>query len=294
MVHIRIAFEPSVIELPLDALLPLRPITPRIIRSRKYARIASSVAEIGLIEPIVVAARDDDGRYLVLDGHLRLHALHELAAETAPCIVSDDDEAFTYNKRVNRLATVQEHYMIRRALDRGGSPETIAKALGLDARAIVRRRNLLDGIAPEVVELLEARNVNAVIFDVLRKMKIPKQLDAAELMVSVNNFTGSYAKAILAATKPSDLVKPGTPKQANGMTPEQMARMERELESLNRDYKAVEATFGDDVLNLVLASRYLGRLIANESVASYIDKRHPEILVEFRTIVGASSLDQPI
>ena len=25
---------------------------------------------------------------------------------------SDDDEAFTYNKRVNRLATVQEHYMI--------------------------------------------------------------------------------------------------------------------------------------------------------------------------------------
>ncbi|WP_340054741.1 formylglycine-generating enzyme family protein, partial [Pseudomonas sp. JAI120] len=56
---------------------------------------------------------------MLLDGHLRLHALAAAGEATAPCIVSDDDEAFTYNKRVNRLATVQEHYMISRALDRG-------------------------------------------------------------------------------------------------------------------------------------------------------------------------------
>jgi hypothetical protein len=30
-----------------------------------------------------------------------------------------DDEAFTYNKRVNRLSIVQEHFMILRAIDRG-------------------------------------------------------------------------------------------------------------------------------------------------------------------------------
>jgi len=36
-------------------------------------------------------------------------------------LIADDDEAFTYNKRVNRLATVQEHYMIVKALERGVS-----------------------------------------------------------------------------------------------------------------------------------------------------------------------------
>jgi hypothetical protein len=33
-------------------------------------------------------------------------------------LIADDDEAFTYNKRVNRLATIQEHYMIVKAIER--------------------------------------------------------------------------------------------------------------------------------------------------------------------------------
>ena len=48
-----------------------------------------------------------------------LEALRELAAQNALCLISTDDEAYTYNKRVNRLATVQEHFMILRALERG-------------------------------------------------------------------------------------------------------------------------------------------------------------------------------
>ena len=291
---VRIAFEQEVVDLPLDALLPLRQMTPKVTKSKRYERIATSVREIGIIEPIVVARPDGEGRHLLLDGHLRLHALVELGRGHAPCIVADDDEAFTYNKRVNRLATVQEHYMIRRALDRGVEPEMIARALGIDAKAVMRRRNLLDGISAEVAELLKDRNVNTHTFDVLRKMKPLRQFEAAELMASVNNFTASYAKAILAATRQGDLAKPERPKEVGGMTPEQMARMERELESINRDFKAVEDTFGDDVLHLVLASRYLGRIVGNENIAAYIDKRHPEILAEFRTIIAVSSLDQPI
>ncbi|CAN5418032.1 hypothetical protein BH10PSE1_BH10PSE1_07760 [soil metagenome] len=43
---------------------------------------------------------------------MRLSALREQGAEYANRLVADDDEAFTYNKRVNRLAVIQEHYMI--------------------------------------------------------------------------------------------------------------------------------------------------------------------------------------
>lgn len=288
---IRISFESKVLRIPVSSILPLRPMTKRILESKRYGRIAVSVHEIGVIEPLAVTKADADGRHMLLDGHLRLNALRERGEASAICIVSDDDEAFTYNKRVNRLATVQEHYMISRAIDRGVPPGMIATALGLDEKAVMRRRNLLDGIAEGAVEILKDRPVNPAVFDVLRRMKGYRQVETAELMASMNNFTANYAKAILAATRQQDLARPDRPKTMTGVTAEQMARMERELEKLNQDYRGIEATFGDDVLQLVLASRYLGRLIENAHVASYLESRHPDILREFRSIVAASSLD---
>ncbi|MFY8099377.1 MAG: plasmid partitioning protein RepB C-terminal domain-containing protein [Allorhizobium sp.] len=288
---IRISFESKVLRIPVSSILPLRPMTKRILVSKRYGRIAVSVHEIGVIEPLAVTKADADGRHMLLDGHLRLNALRERGEASAICIVSDDDEAFTYNKRVNRLATVQEHYMISRAIDRGVPPGMIATALGLDEKAVMRRRNLLDGIAEGAVEILKDRPVNPAVFDVLRRMKGYRQVETAELMASMNNFTANYAKAILAATRQQDLARPDRPKTMTGVTAEQMARMERELEKLNQDYRGIEATFGDDVLRLVLASRYLGRLIENANVANYLESRHPDILREFRSIVAASSLD---
>lgn len=288
---VRISFERRVIRIPIQSILPLRPVTKRITDSKRYARIAVSVHEIGVVEPLAVTKADSDGRHMLLDGHLRYHALKEQGEVTAACIVSDDDEAFTYNKRVNRLATVQEHYMITRAINRGVQPGMIAAALGLDEKAVMRRRKLLDGIADGAVEILKDRPVNPAVFDVLRRMKEYRQVETAELMASMNNFTANYAKAILAATRQQDLAKADRPKNVTGVTTEQMARMERELEKLNHDYRGIEATFGDDVLQLVLASRYLGRLIENANVANYLEARHPDILREFRAVVSASSLD---
>ena len=48
------------------------------------------------------------------------------------CLVANDDETYTYNSRINRLSTIQEHYMIRRAIQRGVTPERLAKALSVD------------------------------------------------------------------------------------------------------------------------------------------------------------------
>ena len=290
-IPVRISFERETLQLPISAILPLRPMARRITDSRRYGRIATSIGEVGVIEPLVVTRADEDGRHMLLDGHLRLHALQDRGEDTASCIVSDDDEAFTYNKRVNRLATVQEHYMIARAIDRGVPPGMIAAALGIDEKVVMRRRNLLDGIAAGAVEILKDRPVNPHVFDVLRRMKDYRQVETAELMASMNNFTGSYATAILAATRQDDLARPDRPKNLAGVTTEQMARMERELEKLNHDYRGIETTFGDDVLQLVLASRYLGRLIGNAHVSAYLDSRHPEIVEEFRRIVFATSLD---
>ena len=102
---VKIGFEQSVAVLPLSALLPLKTVPEAIKQTAKYKQIARSVREIGIIEPLVVArSKDQSGRYLLLDGHMRYAALTDNAAEEVRCLVAEDDEAYTYNKRINRLA----------------------------------------------------------------------------------------------------------------------------------------------------------------------------------------------
>ena len=91
-------------------------------------------------------------RYLVVNGNLRLHILRELQQKTVRCIRSLDDEAYTYNKRVNALSPIAEHFMILKAIANGVTEERIAIGLSIDVEAIRRRRNLLDGICPEAVD----------------------------------------------------------------------------------------------------------------------------------------------
>lgn len=290
---VHIAFERRVSLIPLSSILPLNRLTDSIKDTSKYKRIAKSIAEVGIIEPLIVArSRDQKEKYLLLDGHMRFSALIDSGEQSTRCIIADDDEAFTYNKRVNHLATVQEHFMIARAIERGVSEEKLAEALNVDIKHIKRRRSLLNGVCPEVIELLKDKSVNPIAFEVLRKMKPMRQIDAAELMLSAGSFTTSYAKAILAATKQSDLIKSDQPKKVAGISADQMARMEREMEALQQDFKQVEASYGDDVLHLVIASGYLSKLIGNRAINRYLEKNHSEFLKEFQAIIAATSLDQ--
>ncbi len=290
---VRIAFDAKVRMIPLDQILPSKLILDTVLLTTKARRIIASVAQIGLVEPLVVSGSKIAGPYTLLDGHIRLCALKEQGALSAKCLLADDDEAFTYNKRVNRLAVIQEHYMIVRALERGVSETKLAKALNVDVGVIRERRQLLDGISPDVAELLKDKPVGAHAFKKLKKMKALRQLEVAELMVSANNFSTNYAKALLATSKPADLHKPEQLKNATGLTTEQMARLEREMASVSQDYKELEASYGDDMLLLVIAGGFLERLLSKPPLEQFLAERHAEMLENFRSIVSAVSLDLP-
>ena len=80
-----------------------------------------------------------------------------------------------------------------------------------------------------------------------------------------------------------------------GVTQEQVAKMEREMSNLEGQYKLVEQTYGQDVLNnLVLAKGYLTKLLANKPVARYLKQKQPELLTEFEAIVQAVLPPAPI
>lgn len=280
-------FEANLRTIPIDAILPVKQMPVTVPKSQKYGQIAASIREVGLIEPPVIArAPGQDGSFILLDGHVRLHVLKEMGDTTVTCLVATDDESFTYNKRISRLATIQEHKMILRAVERGVSEARIAAALNVNIALIRQKRTLLNGICPEAAELLKARHCPINSFRSLRRMKPLRQIQAAELMIAANNFTVPYVEAILAASDAADLADPAAKKPPAGVTREQAERMKAEMANLQKNIKLIEGTLGPDHLRLVVAGRYVERLLQNDRLARYLDKNHGEILGEFRQIVA--------
>lgn len=289
--QVRIAFEPGGILVPLTNLLPTKHLKPIVKLSQKYHQILASVREVGVIEPLFVfPQKGKSGTFLLLDGHVRLEVLKELGQTQARCLIATDDEAYTYNKRVNRVATIQEHVMILKAIKNGVSEDRIAKALDVDLARIRQSRHLLDGICREAAEILKTKRVSPNVFDLMKKMKAMRQIEVAELLLAASNFSVPYAKALLAATRPDMLVDPDKHKPLNGLAPEQAAKMQKEMEVLQRELKLIEESHGNEVLNLVLARGYLGKLFGNGRVLRYLSQHHSDILRELQTTLEGVSL----
>lgn len=292
---IRAGFDSETIDLKIDQIILIKIVSPAARKSQKYKQIFASIREVGIIEPPVIS-RDSQsrGRYILLDGHMRVDALKELGETEVTCLISTDDEAFTYNKHVNRLSTVQEHRMILRAIERGVPEEKIAAALNIDARSIIAKRDLLKGICAEAAELLKDKMVPIATFPVLKRMKAFRQIEAATLMNDAGLYSKSYADALFAATPKDQLVNPEKPKKVKGLDEDQMARMESEMESLQREYRLIEENYGKDVLNLTLAKGYLGSLLGNAKVVRYLAQHNPDILSQFQKIADITSLSKEV
>jgi len=179
--------------------------------------------------------------------------------------------------------------MIAKAIERNVPKEKIAKALDINVRSLVRKANLIDGICEDAVGLLKDKICPMAVFDVLRKMNPIRQIEAAELLINANNYSASYAAAILAGTPQAQLVDPATPKRMKGMTAEALARMEGELSRLQQAISSIQDTYGQDHLHLTVVKGYLAKLISNPKVTKYLEKRQPEFLSEFRNIVQMTS-----
>ena len=278
------AFEDTTLRIAIADIVPLRKTRPEVRKSIKYRQIKSSIREVGIIEPPVVA-RDptSPGRFRLLDGHLRLDILIAQGEAEVVCLVATEDEAFTYNKRVSRIAIIQEHRMIMKAVKQGVPEERLARTLNVNIASIRKKRNLLVGICAEVADLLRDKHVPMNTFIQLRKLKPMRQIAAAEMMVAMNQYSISYAKSIVAAT-PADQLVEGKATTIPGLTAEQADLMTEESVRLDREFKAIEHSYGVDHLDLVLASAYLANLLENARVVRHLAKHHSELLNEFQKL----------
>jgi len=291
MSEIKIGFEMRRVRIALGDILPVRHVKDPQDNIKRYRTIRASIKEVGLIEPLVVyPQKGAPGKYLLLDGHLRHYALKDLGRTEAECIIASDDESFTYNARVNRLNPIAEHKMIMKAVNNGVKPEKIAAALNLSEADVKASMTLLDGINEEAADLLKDKAVSPKAIRLMRKVSGVRQIEIAELMVSAGNYTKGYAEALVLGTPKDQLVNPDEPKQKKGMTREEIGKLEAEMETLERDLKAVERSYGDNMLNLTLARGYVKKLLDKARVVRFLNANHPDIFTEFESLAAAEAL----
>ncbi len=289
VIPVRLGFEETSQSIQISAILPLREVSEAVRKTVKYLQIAASIAEVGIIEPPVVT-RDADNRdeYHLLDGHLRVDIIRARGETEVVCLVATDDEAYTYNKRVSRIATIQEHRMILAAIRKGVSEERLARALDVNISNIRAKRNLLVGICPEVAELFRDRHVPINVFTELRWLRPLRQIDAAQAMIAMNRFSVTYAKSIVASSSADELVE-GKRAPTRGLTADQISVMQREADNLDREVNLIKQSYSEDHLDLMLALGYLEKLLGNARAVRHLAQHHPDLLAEFQKL---TKLDQ--
>jgi pterin-4a-carbinolamine dehydratase len=107
-------------------------------------------------------------------------------------------------------------------------------------------------------------------------------------MVTMNTYTLGYVKSLVAATPEAELADRGKKRRGRPpLTDEQLQLMRRESESLDREIKAIERSYGADNLALVVGTGFIGRLLSSATVVRHLAQHHPEILTEFQKIADS-------
>jgi hypothetical protein len=286
---VKAAFEKQIVVLPINIIVPQKEVTVSHRNGDFYKQLTASLKHIGLIEPLVVYPRGP-GDYLLLEGHMRLEILKSIGVREAKCLLSTDDEAYTYNRHVNHIPAIAQHFMLLEALKTGLTEERIAAALDVSLESIRIRRDLLNGICPETVQILVDKPVSPQVFAILRKMKAIRQIEAAEHMVAGGTYTIPFAKALLAVTKPemleADPANSSKKLEATSLAARSM--LEEENEFLLKDLKAVEESYGTDVLALTVSCGYVDRLLKNSKIERYLSRNHMDILHTLRQLLSDS------
>jgi len=285
---IKAAFEKYVVILPLDIIVPQRGETKRYRYEEFYKQLEASLKQVGLIEPLVVYPRGP-ADYLLLDGHVRYEILKSMGEKEVKCLLSTDDESYTYNRHVNHIPPIAQHFMLLEALKTGLTEKRIAAALNISLESIRTKRDMLNGICPEAVQILLDKHVSPKVFFILRKMKPVRQIEASEHMVAGGTYTLPFAKALLAVTKPEMLESSGvSSKKLQATSTAARSMLQDENEFLLRDLKTVEESYGTDVLTLTVACGYLDRLLKNSKIERYMGRNHADILQTIQTLLSDS------
>ncbi len=73
-------------------------------------------------------------------------------------------------------------------------------------------------------------------------------------------------------------------------TPEDVSRIENEMATLSRDFRAIEESHGKNTLHLVIVLGYLRKMLDNVRIVKYLALHHADVLSELQKLVNNRAL----
>ena len=146
---------PRVLEIPVHSILPNPHQPRRDFHEASLQELAASLRSTGLIQPILVRPRPDDGGYELIAGERRLRAAKLVELETIPAIVRDVDRytqaqmALVENIQREDLNPIDRALAYRMLIDELGLTQNeLAGRLGEDRSSVANYLRLLDLAEP--------------------------------------------------------------------------------------------------------------------------------------------------
>ncbi|MFC1762989.1 ParB/RepB/Spo0J family partition protein [Planctomycetota bacterium] len=269
-------------DIPIEMLMPLKERDINFKRHRGFKKIKSSIQAVGLIEPLCVY-KESHG-YIILDGYLRFEALQQLGIKTVPCWIHKDKEAYTYNRMVNRLSTVQQSRMLHQSLstlDR----KTIEQAFGLKNLGYRLATDILNQLHPDVIKAVDKDVISRRCATQLTNVNKERQAQILKEMGRTHDYTISFARALIIKTAPemrSQKHRNNKPWDGNNEKKKQLVEKLEEVQKRYDFYTNLYRQYTTDLLRLCVYTR---QLLTNETVALHLQSNFPEVFKRLQAIV---------
>jgi len=177
----------EILEVPISQL-KINPNNPpsRTEDGEELDSLASSISEIGIIQPLIVTTYGDG--WMILAGNRRYAAARIAGLRTVPIVIRDDlqdciDEVMlAENGSRLELTPLQEAESYRRLIDNGFSQARTAKVAGKSQGHVSQRLALLD-LPDPVKDLIRAGTISAWDAYQTREAPVDVLMQAAELPI---------------------------------------------------------------------------------------------------------------
>lgn len=149
---------------------------------------------------------------------------------------------------------------------------------------VLKSRSHPSGICAEAARILENCYVSPGVIKALRRVSPTRQVEAAEHMFASGNCSVLFARGLVEISNPDSIVvQPGNRKFPTSAR--LRAKLQKEAPSLVRNLARIRQNYGREMLTLIVASRYVERLLADHELAHHISRYHPEALSALRFVL---------
>lgn len=131
-------------------------------------------------------------------------------------------------------------------------------------------------ICEQAFELVAGQNLPKRTVAALARMVPARQIAAVRTMVAVNNLSGDFARALLAATAADERTDDARGRQSHPGCVIRLSRMERGLIKMQSTGEELRSRYGEDLAYLALVACFVRSWTTHEMVAAWLRSRHPK------------------